>query len=59
MFHINNYMHTGKNNQEHDRLEHWLGKHNRKLELVRTLLSVFSAAVSFVLLLKLLNVVHL
>lgn len=52
-------MHTGKNNQEHDRFEHWLGKHNRKLELVRTLLSIFSALVSFILLLKLLNFIKI
>ena len=45
----------GKHGKEHDRLENWLGKHNRKFELLRTLTSILSASTSIVVLLKLFN----
>jgi hypothetical protein len=42
-----------KNGKEHDVLEHWLGKHNRKFELLRTVTGIISAIASTVVLLKL------
>jgi hypothetical protein len=45
----------GKHGKEHDKLEHWLGKHNRKFELLRTLTSGLSAVTSIIVLLKLFN----
>jgi hypothetical protein len=35
-----------------DRLEKWVGKHNRKLELVRTLVNVLSFALTACVFLK-------
>jgi hypothetical protein len=48
-------MNISKHGKEHDKLEHWLGKHNRKFELLRTFTSILSATASIVVLLKLFN----
>jgi hypothetical protein len=42
-----------KNGKEHDAIEDWLGRHNRKFEILRTLTSVISASASSIVLLKL------
>lgn len=44
-----------KNGKDHDALEHWLGKHNRKFELLRTATGIISAVASTIVLLKLFN----
>lgn len=41
-----------KTGRAHDALEHWLGKHNRKLELLRTLFSLLGAVASSIVLAK-------
>jgi hypothetical protein len=46
-----------KNGKQHDVVEHWLGKHNRKLELLRTITSLLSALTSSIVLLKVFNVI--
>lgn len=39
----------------HDVVEKWAAKHHGKLELTRTILSIFSATISSILLLRLLG----
>jgi hypothetical protein len=41
-----------KNGRQHDAVEHWLGKHNRKFEMLRTLTGCISASASTLVLLK-------
>ncbi len=41
-----------KKGMEHDAIEHWLGKHNRKFEMLRTLTGLVSASASSLVLLK-------
>lgn len=41
-----------KNGKNHDVVEHWLGSHNRKFEMLRTVTSFISATASSVVLLK-------
>jgi hypothetical protein len=40
---------------EKDKLELWLGKHNRKLELVRTLINLISLLLTVCVFLKMFN----
>ena len=42
---------------EKDKLELWIGKHNRKLELVRTLANIISLALTACVFLKMFNVI--
>lgn len=44
--------HIGKHGKQHDCIENWLGKHNRKFELLRTITSLIGALASTVVLLK-------
>jgi hypothetical protein len=46
-----------KKGNSHDVLEHWLGKHNRKFELLRTFTSLISAVSSTIVLLKIFHVI--
>jgi len=46
-----------KHGKEHGKLEDWLGKHNRKLELLRTITSTLSACASTIVLLKVFNII--
>jgi hypothetical protein len=41
-----------KKGREHDPVEHWLGQHNRKFEILRTFTSLVSALTSSIVLLK-------
>ena len=50
-------LHLSKKGEHRDSLEHWLGKHNRKFELLRTLTSGFSAITSIIVLLKLFSII--
>jgi hypothetical protein len=45
-----------KNGKKHDTIEHWLGHHNRKFEMLRTITSLISAVASTVVLLKLFKI---
>jgi hypothetical protein len=45
-----------KKGKEHDAIEHWLGLHNRKFEIMRTLTGVVSATTSSIVLLKVFGV---
>lgn len=40
------------NSPEKDKLEIWLGKHNREMELLRTIFSMVGAGASLLVLLK-------
>lgn len=46
-----------KKGKPHDTIEHWLGYHNRKFEMLRTITSLISAISSTVVLLKLFKVI--
>jgi len=46
-----------KTGKRHDTIEHWLGHHNRKFEMLRTITSLISAIASTVVLLKLFKVI--
>jgi hypothetical protein len=41
-----------KTGKKHDTIEHWLGHHNRKLELLRTITSLLGAIVSTLVFLR-------
>jgi hypothetical protein len=51
---INNSMaqRISKTGKKHDTIEHWLGHHNRKLELLRTITSLLGAIVSTLVFLR-------
>jgi hypothetical protein len=46
-----------KTGKRHDTIEHWLGHHNRKFEMLRTITSLISAVASTIVLLKLFKVI--
>lgn len=46
-----------KNGKTHDAVEHWLGRHNRKFEMLRTVTSFVSASASSIVLLKVFGLV--
>jgi hypothetical protein len=46
-----------KNGKNHDAVEHWLGQHNRKFEMLRTVTSLISAGASSIVLLKVFGIV--
>jgi hypothetical protein len=46
-----------KKGKKHDRVEDWLGKHNRKFELLRTITGIISAVASTIVLLKLFGMI--
>lgn len=46
-----------KNGKNHDAIEHWLGQHNRKFEMLRTVTSLISAGASSIVLLKVFGIV--
>jgi hypothetical protein len=46
-----------KKGKEHDVIEHWLGHHNRKFEMLRTITGFISAMASSVVLLKVFNII--
>jgi hypothetical protein len=45
-----------KNGKKHDTIEHWLGHHNRKFEMLRTITSLISAFSSTIVLLKMFKI---
>ena len=47
---------VSKKGKAHDRLEDWLGNHNRKFELVRTITSFLGALVSTLVFLKVFHI---
>lgn len=54
---INFVQHLSKKGKVHDGVEDWLGKHNRKLELLRTFTSFVSAIASTLVLLKVFHII--
>ena len=46
-----------KTGKKHDTIEHWLGHHNRKFEMLRTITSLISAISSTVVLLKVFKII--
>jgi len=46
-----------KKGKAHDPIEHWLGDHNRKFEMVRTITSLISATTSSLVLLKVFGII--